>query len=46
LYIQPQNNAAFVAMDEKTYQLLDKALLPIPMKPGKPERKDGEYIRN
>jgi len=33
-------------MDEKPYQLLDESRLPIPMKPAKPERRDGEYIRN
>lgn len=33
-------------MDEKPYQLLDESRTPIPMEPGKPERRDGEYIRN
>jgi len=33
-------------MDEKPFQLLDEARNPIPMKPGKPKRQDGEYVRN
>ena len=33
-------------MDEKPYQLLGETRDPIPMKPGKPERQDGEYARN
>ena len=35
-----------VCMDEKPYQLLDETRAPIPMEPGKPERRDGEYVRN
>ena len=35
-----------VCMDEKPFQLLDEARNPIPMKPGKPKRQDGEYVRN
>lgn len=35
-----------VCMDEKPYQLLDESRTPIPMETGKPERRDGEYIRN
>jgi hypothetical protein len=35
-----------VCMDEKPYQLLGETRDPIPMKPGKPERQDGEYVRN
>jgi len=30
----------------KSYQLLDETKAPIPMKSGKPERQDGEYVRN
>lgn len=35
-----------ICMDEKPYQLLGETRDPIPMKPGRPERQDGEYIRN
>lgn len=35
-----------VCMDEKPFQLLDEARNPIPIKPGKMERQDGEYVRN
>jgi hypothetical protein len=35
-----------ICMDEKPYQLLDETRDPIPMKPGKSERRDGEYVRN
>ena len=35
-----------ICMDEKPYQLLDETRSPIPMKAGRPERRDGEYIRN
>lgn len=35
-----------VCMDEKPYQLLAETRDPIPMKPGSPERQDGEYVRN
>ncbi len=35
-----------VCMDEKPYQFLGETRDPIPMKPGKPERQDGEYVRN
>jgi len=33
-------------MDEKPYQLLDDIRAPIPMKPGKPQKQDGDYKRN
>ncbi len=47
LYQQPFDEAyPVICMDEKPYQLLDETKTPIPMKPGKPERRDGEYIRN
>jgi len=47
LYQQPFNEAyPVVCMDEKPYQLLDETRTAIPMKPGKPARWDGEYIRN
>jgi len=35
-----------ICMDEKPLQLLDESRTPIPMKPGNPERQDGEYVRN
>ena len=47
LYQQPFDaNYPVICMDEKPYQLLDETRSPIPMKPGNPERRDGEYIRN
>lgn len=47
LYQQPFNpDYPVVCMDEKPYQLLDEARIPIPMKPGKPERRDSEYVRH
>ena len=35
-----------ICMDEKPYQMLDECRQPIPMKPGKVERYDSEYVRN
>jgi len=35
-----------VCMDEKPYQLLSETRTPIPMKAGRPECQDGEYVRN
>lgn len=35
-----------ICMDEKPYQLLDEKLKPLPMKPGKSQKQDYEYIRN
>lgn len=35
-----------ICMDEKPFQLLDENWKPIPMKPGKVEQYDSEYIRN
>lgn len=35
-----------ICMDEKPYQLLDESRNPIPMKPGKVERYDSEYVRH
>jgi hypothetical protein len=47
LYQQPFDKAyPVICMDEKPYQLLDESRESIPMKPGKPQRQDGEYIRN
>lgn len=47
LYQQPFDETfPVICMDEKPYQLLDETRAPIPMEPGKPERQDGEYIRN
>jgi len=47
LYQQQHCNVyPVICMDEKPYQLLDETRSPIPMKPGRPERRDGEYVRN
>jgi hypothetical protein len=47
LYAQPfDESLPVICMDEKPIQLLDEARDSIPMKPGKPQRQDGEYIRN
>ncbi|MCL4517055.1 MAG: IS630 family transposase [Firmicutes bacterium] len=47
LYQQPfDESSPVICMDEKPYQLLDETRPPIPMEPGNPERRDGEYIRN
>jgi len=47
LYHQPFDaNCPVICMDEKPYQLLDETRTPIPMKQRKPERRDGEYVRN
>jgi hypothetical protein len=47
LYQLPYDaNYPVVCMDEKPYQLLGESRAPILMKAGKPERQDGEYVRN
>jgi hypothetical protein len=47
LYAQPYDDSSpVICMDEKPVQLLDEARNPIPLKPGKPQRYDSEYIRN
>ena len=47
LYQQPFDPSyPVVCMDEKPYQLLDNIRAPIPMKPGKPQKQDGDYQRN
>jgi len=47
LYQQPLDELSpVICMDEKPLQLLDESRTPIPMKPGNPERQDGEYVRN
>ncbi len=47
LYQMPYDeNCPVVCMDEKPYQLLGETREPIPMKAGKPQRQDGDYIRN
>lgn len=47
LYQQPfDKDYPVICMDEKPYQLLNEARKPIPMKPGKPARRDNEYKRN
>jgi hypothetical protein len=47
LYQQPfDESLPVICMDEKPFQLLGESRDSIPMKPGKAERRDGEYIRN
>ena len=47
LYQQPFDPSyPVVCMDEKPYQILDDIREPIPMKPGKPQKQDGDYKRN
>ncbi len=47
LYQMPYDaDCPVVCMDEKPYQLLGESRTPIPMETGKPERQDGEYVRN
>ena len=47
LYQKPFDESyPVICMDEKPYQLLGETRIPIPMVPGKPERRDGEYVRN
>lgn len=47
LYEQPFDELLpVICMDEKPLQLLGETREPIPMETGKPERQDGEYIRN
>ena len=47
LYAQPLDELLpVICMDEKPLQLLDETRAPLTMEPGKPERQDGEYIRN
>lgn len=47
LYQMPcDETCPVICMDEKPYQLLGESREPIPMKKGKSERQDNEYIRN
>ena len=47
LYEEPYNPLKpIVCFDEKPKQLLGETRIPIPMKPGSPEKYDYEYIRN
>ena len=47
LYQQPFDpTAPVICMDEKPFQLLSETRRVIPMRPGTPERQDGEYQRN
>lgn len=47
LYEEPYDpKKPVVGCDEKTKQLIEDSKKPIPMKPGRPERYDYEYIRN
>lgn len=46
LYARPFNSKEpVVALDERPVQLLDSARAGIPMRPGKPSRRDYEYVR-
>lgn len=47
LYLNPPENALVLSVDEKTsIQALGRKHPPQPMKPGKPERVDHEYVRH
>jgi hypothetical protein len=47
LYQMPyDSDYPVICMDEKPYQLLGESRITIPMKSGKPQRQDGEYVRN
>ena len=47
LYQQPFNDSfPVICMDEKPQQLLDETRVCIPMRPGEPQKQDGEYVRN
>jgi len=47
VYQRPYNEEIpVICMDEKPYQLLDEKRQPIPMKPGKANCYDSEYVRN
>lgn len=47
MYEEPYNpKKPIVCFDEKPKQLLGEKRMPIPMKPGSPEKYDNEYVRN
>jgi hypothetical protein len=47
LYEQPYDpKHPVICFDERPCQLIDDIIVPIPMKPGKPQRNDYEYRRN
>ncbi len=47
LYEQPYDPLhPVICMDERPCQLIDDVIVPIPMKPGKPRKRDHEYRRN
>ncbi len=47
LYEQPYDPLhPVICMDERPCQLIDDVIVPIPMKPGKPMKRDHEYRRN
>jgi hypothetical protein len=47
LYEQPYDpKHPVICFDERPCQLIDDVIVPIPMKPGKPQRNDYEYRRN
>ena len=47
LYQMPYNpKCPLYCMDEKPYQILDEARVPLPMRPGNITKLDSEYVRN
>lgn len=47
VYAMPfEEEIPLICMDEQPFQLLGEKFEPLPMKPGKPEKQDYEYIRN
>ena len=47
LYSQPYDpQRPLICVDERPCQLIDDVLVPLPMKPGQPQREDYEYKRN
>lgn len=47
LYSQPYDpDYPVICMDEKPYQLLGESRKPIAMKPGRPQKRDDEYVRH
>ena len=47
LYEQPHDPLhPVICMDERPCQLIDDVIVPIPMRPGKPMKRDHEYRRN
>jgi transposase len=47
LYEKPRDpDEPVVCLDEKPIQLLSEVREPVPVRPGKPKRRDNEYVRN